>query len=37
LDDATRAKRSWNDLIAAYPQSPEAAAAQTELQKLQTP
>jgi tetratricopeptide (TPR) repeat protein len=37
LDDATRAERSWNDLIAAYPQSPEAAAAQTELQKLQTP
>ena len=37
LDDATRAKKSLNDLIAAYPNSPEAAAAQSELKKLQTP
>jgi tetratricopeptide (TPR) repeat protein len=37
LDDATRAKKSFNDLVAAYPQSPEAAAAQTELQKMQAP
>ncbi|MDQ6622546.1 MAG: tetratricopeptide repeat protein [Verrucomicrobiota bacterium] len=34
LDDVERAKRSLKDLIAAYPKSSEAAAAQTELQKL---
>jgi tetratricopeptide (TPR) repeat protein len=37
LDDAARARKSLNDLIAAYPKSPEAAVAQTELQKLQAP
>ena len=37
LEDTARAKKSLSDLIAAYPQSPEAALAQTELQKLQTP
>ena len=37
LDDTSRAKKSLNDLIAAYPNSPEAAAAQSELKKLQTP
>ena len=37
LDDAARAKKSLGDLIATYPQSPEAAVAQTELQKMQTP
>jgi tetratricopeptide (TPR) repeat protein len=37
LEDTARAKKSLSDLIAAYPQSPEAAVAQTELQKLQTP
>jgi tetratricopeptide (TPR) repeat protein len=37
LDDAARAKKSFNDLIAAYPQSPEAAVAQTELKKMETP
>jgi tetratricopeptide (TPR) repeat protein len=37
LEDAARAKKAFNDLIAAYPQSPEAAIAQTELQKIQTP
>jgi TolA-binding protein len=34
LDDNVRAKRSLNDLIAAFPKSAEAALAQTELQKL---
>jgi tetratricopeptide (TPR) repeat protein len=34
LDDAERAKKSLNDLIAAYPKSVEAAAAQTELQRM---
>ncbi len=37
LDDAARAKRSLNDLIATYPKSAEAAVAQTELQKMQAP
>lgn len=37
LDDAVRAKRSLDDLIAAYPKSAEAAVAQVELQKMQTP
>ena len=37
LDDAARAKKSLGDLVAAYPNSAEAAAAQTELQKMQTP
>ena len=37
LDDAARAKKSLSELLATYPNSAEAAAAQTELQKLQTP
>jgi tetratricopeptide (TPR) repeat protein len=37
IDDPTRAKKSFNDLIATYPNSPEAAMAATELRKLQTP
>ncbi|HEX8678837.1 MAG TPA: tetratricopeptide repeat protein, partial [Chthoniobacterales bacterium] len=34
LDDIDRAKKSLQDLISAFPRSAEAAAAQTELQKL---
>lgn len=34
LDDVDHAKRTLNELIASYPQSAEAAAAQTELKKL---
>ena len=34
LDDVERAKKSLNDLIAAFPKSAEAAVAQTEMQKL---
>jgi tetratricopeptide (TPR) repeat protein len=34
LNDKDRAKKTFNDLIAAFPQSAEAAAAQTELKKL---
>ena len=34
LDDVDRAKKSLNELIAAFPQSAEATAAQTELKKL---
>ena len=34
LNDVERAKKSLNELIAAFPQSAEAAAAQTELKKL---
>ncbi len=34
LDDVDRAKKSFNELIAAFPQSAEAAVAQTELKKL---
>lgn len=34
LDDIDRAKKSLQDLIAAFPKSAEAAAAQAELQKL---
>jgi tetratricopeptide (TPR) repeat protein len=37
LDDTARAKKTFNDLIAAYPKSGEAAIAQTEMQKMQTP
>ena len=37
LDDTARAKKTFNDLIAAYPKSGEAALAQTELQEIQTP
>ncbi len=37
LDDAARAKKSLSELLATYPNSAEAAAAQTELQKLQNP
>jgi len=35
LDDKTQAKRSFNDLIVAFPKSAQAAVAQAELQKLQ--
>ena len=35
LDDAARAKKSFNDLIAAYPKSAEAKAAQSEIKKIQ--
>jgi tetratricopeptide (TPR) repeat protein len=35
LDDTTQAKKSLNDLIAAYPQSAEATVAQSELRKMQ--
>ncbi|MEP7015545.1 MAG: tetratricopeptide repeat protein [Verrucomicrobiota bacterium] len=34
LDDAKRATKTLNDLIAAYPRSVEAALAQSELQKI---
>lgn len=34
LDDAAQARRSLNDLIAAYPKSAEASVAQSELQKI---
>ncbi len=34
LNDTKRAKKALNDLVAAFPQSPEAGAAQTELKKL---
>ena len=37
LDDTTHAKKTFNDLIATYPKSGEAATAQTELKKLETP
>jgi tetratricopeptide (TPR) repeat protein len=37
LDDPTRAKKALNDLITAYPKSPEAVVAQTELKKMETP
>jgi tetratricopeptide (TPR) repeat protein len=37
LDDTARAKRSFNDLMAAYPKSAEAAVAQSEMQKMQIP
>ena len=37
IDDPTRAKKTFNDLISSYPSSPEAALAATELRKLQTP
>jgi TolA-binding protein len=37
LDDGTRAKKAFNDLIAAYPKSAEAVAAQSEIQKIRTP
>jgi TolA-binding protein len=37
LDDAARAKKSFNDLMTAYPQSPEAAVAKSELEKIPTP
>lgn len=35
LDDKTNAKKAFNELIAAYPKSAEAAVAQTELQKME--
>ena len=35
LEDLERATKSFNDLIAAYPNSAEAAVAQTEIKKLQ--
>src|SRR5262249_47517011 len=34
LNDTDRAKKSVNELLATYPQSVEAKAAQTELKKL---
>ncbi|MFL6513648.1 MAG: tetratricopeptide repeat protein [Chthoniobacterales bacterium] len=34
LNDTKHAKKALNDLVAAFPQSAEAAAAQTELKKL---
>ena len=37
MDDTTQAKKSLNDLIAAYPKSAEATVAQSELQKMQNP
>jgi tetratricopeptide (TPR) repeat protein len=37
IDDPARAKKTFNELIATYPNSPEAALASTELKKLQTP
>jgi tetratricopeptide (TPR) repeat protein len=37
IDDPTRAKKTFNDLISSYPKSPEATLAATELRKLQTP
>jgi tetratricopeptide (TPR) repeat protein len=37
LDDTVRAKRSFNDLIAAYPKSAEAVVAQSEMKKMQVP
>jgi TolA-binding protein len=37
LEDKARAKKTFTDVIAAYPKSPEAAIAQTELQKIQNP
>ena len=35
LDDAERAKKSLNELITSYPKAPEAALAQSELQRIQ--
>ena len=35
LEDKTQATRSFNDLVAAFPKSAQAAVAQSELQKLQ--
>lgn len=37
LEDLPRATKSLSDLVAAYPNSPEAAAAQVQLRKMQTP
>jgi tetratricopeptide (TPR) repeat protein len=37
IDDPSRAKKTFNELIAKYPSSPEAALASTELKKLQIP
>jgi tetratricopeptide (TPR) repeat protein len=37
LDDGAHARKSLNELIAAYPKSAEAAVAQSELPKMQTP
>lgn len=37
LDDTERARKSLNELVAAYPKSAEAALAQNELQKLPSP
>jgi len=34
LDDKTHAKRAFEDVVAMYPDTPEAAAAKTELTKL---
>jgi TolA-binding protein len=35
LDDFDRAKKTFNELIATFPKSAEAALAQTEVQKLE--
>ena len=37
LDDNARAKKSLNQLIASFPKSAEAATAQSELKKLESP
>ena len=37
LDDANRAKKTFNDLITTFPKSAEATIAQNEIQKIRTP
>lgn len=37
MDDTERARKTFDDLIAAYPKSPEATLAKNELQKMQSP
>jgi TolA-binding protein len=37
LEDGTRAKKAFTDLIAAYPKSAEAVSAQNEIQKIRIP
>jgi tetratricopeptide (TPR) repeat protein len=37
VDDPARAKKTFNELIAAYPNSPEATVAANELRKIKTP
>ncbi len=36
LDDASRAKKAFTDLIAAYPKSAEAAIAENEIKRIRT-